>query len=406
MKSKINHVKIAIYKSMRRFFPLALIYSFVTIVNTLFLTPHSFFSETIGLKLYQNTYVNYVSSRLINFNNLVLGLIIGLFAAYLLKELLEEKVEKPFLSSLFQFLTVWFILGSSNLIIDNRFVAQPFWVLLILLAFLFAFASHIVRKWEYQFPMLVWIPIIVLTYVATSFNTWANKFPNIDPNFSWQGLFFKLAGSGPVHLYSVLLWSIIAIIIFSTGFPNPSFLIWPDSSLPSVSDNLNTILKSSTAKIPHLFNLYTVHSPFALFGGVGLLLALACAMVIYLQQNPNPLSKRLLALSFIPLLFDQSLPFVMCFPLIFQPILVIPMILSTLIAELIGASVLYLGWLTPAIYNVPNGTPNLLFGFLASNGDWRYLLIVLVIMIISTSIYYPFVKKIVKGEDDVQKVAQ
>lgn len=390
---------------MRRFFPLGLIYSFVTIIHSLFLAPHSFFSETMGLKLFKNTYIAYISSRLINFNNLVLGLIVGLFAAYLLKELLEEKVESPLLSSLFLFLTVWFILGSSNLIIDNRFVAQPFWILLILFTFLFAFFSHIVRKWECKFPMLVWIPIVTLTYVATSFNTWANKVPNIDPNFSWQGLLYSLIGSGPVQLYSVLIWSIVAIIIFIFGFPNPSFLIWPDSSLPSVSANLNTVLKSATAKIPHLFNLYTVQSSFALFGGVGLLLALGFAIYICLQKNPNHLAKHFLSLSFIPLLFDQPLPLVMGFPIIFQPLLLIPMVLSTITAELIGALVLYLGWLNPAIYNVPGGTPNLLFGFLASNGDWRYFIVIFIIMIISTCIYYPFVKKIVRGENNDQKVA-
>ena len=81
------------------------------------------------------------------------------------------------------------------------------------------------------------------------------------------------------------------------------------------------------------------------------------------------------------------------------------MAISTALAEALGAICLSLGFLKPAIYDVPAGTPNLLFGFLASNGDWRYLLVVGVILVVSAGIYYPFVRKILKREACHENVA-
>lgn len=44
------------------------------------------------------------------------------------------------------------------------------------------------------------------------------------------------------------------------------------------------------------------------------------------------------------------------------------MVIVTIGAEAIGALLLTLKWINPTVY----GPPSLIFGFLASNGDWRY----------------------------------
>ena len=129
-----------------------------------------------------------------------------------------------------------------------------------------------------------------------------------------------------------------------------------------------------------------------MFGGVGLILALAIAVFIESRRRSYPPYRRLALWTMIPIIFDQNLPFLLGLPVILQPILLLPMVVTTLIAEGLGALCLQLGWLGPSVYTVPNGTPSLLFGFLASNGDWRYLLVTLVILVLSVLIYLPFVK--------------
>ena len=151
-------------------------------------------------------------------------------------------------------------------------------------------------------------------------------------------------------------------------------------------------MNHSIHKVSHLFTLYTVQDAFALYGGVGLLLALGIAILLISRRYHINTSYKMAGLSFIPLVFDQPLPLLLSFPILFQPLLLIPMLLTTLVAELLGACCLAIGLINPAVYEVPTGTPNFLFGFLASNGDWRYLLVTIIILVISVMIYLPFVK--------------
>lgn len=402
---RLNNLREMVYESMQRFVPIALIYSYICIIQSLFLTERSFFSETLSLNLYKNSWLSTFADRLLSINGLVLDLLMGLFSAFLLKKLVSRESEQSFLSSLFLFILIWFCLGQSNVLFNNHLLAQPFWFLSILVTILFSFLSNWARRWERKTPLLVWLPIIGLVYLSTSFNDLANLFPNLDLNYAWQSLFFDLIGNGPTQFITVLVWSLLAVFFQLFGFPNPASLTGADFYLPVVTDNLNAVLSHSSGKVEHLMTLYTLQSSFALFGGVGILLALALAILIVFRKKSAGQSKTYLILSALPLVFDQPLPFLMSFPILFQPLLLLPMAISTALAEALGAICLSLGFLKPAIYDVPAGTPNLLFGFLASNGDWRYLLVVGVILVVSAGIYYPFVRKILKREACHENVA-
>ncbi|MGT2959735.1 PTS sugar transporter subunit IIC [Streptococcus caballi] len=402
---RFNNLREMVYESMQRFVPIALIYSYICIIQSLFLTERSFFSETLSLNLYKNSWLSTFADRLLSINGLVLDLLMGLFSAFLLKKLVSRESEQSFLSSLFLFIFIWFCLGQSNVLFNNHLLAQPFWFLSILVTILFSFLSNWARRWERKTPLLVWLPIIGLVYLSTSFNDLANLFPNLDLNYAWQSLFFDLIGNGPTQFITVLVWSLLAVFFQLFGFPNPASLTGADFYLPVVTDNLNAVLSHSSGKVEHLMTLYTLQSSFALFGGVGILLALALAILIVFRKKSAGQSKTYLILSALPLVFDQPLPFLMSFPILFQPLLLLPMAISTALAEASGAICLSLGFLKPAIYDVPAGTPNLLFGFLASNGDWRYLLVVGVILVVSAGIYYPFVRKILEREACHENVA-
>ena len=75
------------------------------------------------------------------------------------------------------------------------------------------------------------------------------------------------------------------------------------------------------------------------------------------------------------------------------------MIVSTVLTELLGALALSLHLLNPAVYATPVGTPSILFGFLASNGDWRYLVFTLALLVMSIFIYRPFVTLAFRKEE-------
>ena len=351
---RLNNLREMVYESMQRFVPIALIYSYICIIQSLFLTERSFFSETLSLNLYKNSWLSTFADRLLSINGLVLDLLMGLFSAFLLKKLVSRESEQSFLSSLFLFILIWFCLGQSNVLFNNHLLAQPFWFLSILVTILFSFLSNWARRWERKTPLLVWLPIIGLVYLSTSFNDLANLFPNLDLNYAWQSLFFDLIGNGPTQFITVLVWSLLAVFFQLFGFPNPASLTGADFYLPVVTDNLNAVLSHSSGKVEHLMTLYTLQSSFALFGGVGILLALALAILIVFRKKSAGQSKTYLILSALPLVFDQPLPFLMSFPILFQPLLLLPMAISTALAEALGAICLSLGFLKPAIYDVPD----------------------------------------------------
>ena len=194
--------------------------------------------------------------------------------------------------------------------------------------------------------------------------------------------------------------SILGIFTMIFGLYVPNALSYPTFSLPVAMDNYTAALNTSSTGIPHLLTLYTLQNPFALFGGIGLLLPLAVAIYIESKKGRNKQKEHLALLTIVPLLFDQNLPLLFGLPVLFQPILLIPMIISTLFAESLGALCLYFKFLSPAVYKTPTGTPNLLFGFLASDGNWRYFIIIFIILLVSVAVYRPFVKKGLEKETE------
>ncbi|HHU9947393.1 TPA: hypothetical protein ACULGJ_005037, partial [Escherichia coli] len=107
---------------------------------------------------------------------------------------------------------------------------------------------------------------------------------------------------------------------------------------------------------------YTVKNSFAMFGGIGILLSLFLAVLYESRKLQSKNYYKLTLLTLTPLIFDQNLPFLVGLPVILQPILFIPMVLTTIFAEAFGALMLYLKFVDPAVYTVPSGTPSLLFG--------------------------------------------
>ncbi|EHJ51910.1 PTS sugar transporter subunit IIC [Streptococcus macacae] len=391
-------IRSILYTSMHWVFPLSLIYTVVVIIQNLFLLPSSFFSVTAGLKLFKISWMPFLIEHSMRFNRIVICLIACLFTARFIQLLLKRHQIDSFVPSIIVFLVTWLLFGQINFEADMRTPSQPIWLFLILGILLFYGFILLNQKFGSHLVTFRWLLISVSLYLALYWGATAYKLPLLNVNFYFQEGFSNLLGSGPSHLAEVILLSFFAVIFFSVGLIVPDILNAPTFSLDVVSDNLDSILEHSTQKIPHLFTLYTLQDAFALFGGVGLLLALAIAIIIGSKLVQQKTYSKMVYWSFIPLLFDQPLPLLLGFPILFQPLLLIPMLLTTFAAELLGAFVLMTGMLNPSVYEVPTGTPNILFGFLASNGDWRYLVMVALILSISVIIYLPFVKIVLLRE--------
>lgn len=154
--------------------------------------------------------------------------------------------------------------------------------------------------------------------------------------------------------------------------------------------NLNAALENgSTSSIPHLFtdtNLYAAYGDLAGLGGA---LALIVAL---LWKSCSQKNQSVGIRSIFPALFNHGVPAMVGIPVFFNVLYLIPFVLVPLVNVLIAAALLALRIMPPAVYPVPNGTPNILHAFVATAGSLRALAVSILLFGLDVLIYLPFVK--------------
>ena len=95
-------------------------------------------------------------------------------------------------------------------------------------------------------------------------------------------------------------------------------------------------------------------------------------------------------------------PMVFGLPLVMNPILLLPFILSGLAGAIVTYGAVLIGFVSAPFVELPWATPPLLIGSIAS-GDWKYIILTLINIAIGVVIYYPFVK--VYEQQELQRIA-
>lgn len=114
--------------------------------------------------------------------------------------------------------------------------------------------------------------------------------------------------------------------------------------------------------------------------------------------------RHLKAFSFASLpaaFFSIVEPVVFGLPLVMNPILMIPFVVSGVVCAIITYGSCLLGLVSLPFLELPWATPPLLIGFIAS-GDWKFIVLTIVNIVVGALIYYPFVKSFEKQE--IEKV--
>lgn len=230
----------------------------------------------------------------------------------------------------------------------------------------------------------------MVTFLAISTGKFLMAKMTFGMDFLEEAMSSSLIGKGPTSLSSVFLWSSAGIFFRMTGLMVPFIFQNQAIDLTVTNDNLQAALTGPLTSIPHFHTLYTLQDSFAMFGGLGMILPMIFAIILYARKHKNKKLLKLGHLPLIPMIVDQPLALILGLPIILEPILLIPMVIVTIGAEAIGALLLTLKWINPAVYAEPYGTLSLIFRFLASNGDWRYFFAVSLILVLSTLVYFPF----------------
>ncbi|MFD1484466.1 PTS transporter subunit EIIC [Lacticaseibacillus baoqingensis] len=176
------------------------------------------------------------------------------------------------------------------------------------------------------------------------------------------------------------------------GLPTPIPALAPMMTSATATANLHAALANRA--IPYPNTLGTLYRPFALFGGVGMTLALVIAILLV---DRRPAKRRLAYFSLAPSLVNLNWPLLLGYSVVLEPVLLVPFFLAPLAATGIAWLALHWHLMAPAVYQVPATTPGPLLAWLATNGNWPALVVALLGLAVAVAIYLPFVKMLAGG---------
>lgn len=127
---------------------------------------------------------------------------------------------------------------------------------------------------------------------------------------------------------------------------------------------------------------------FATIGGAGMTIGLIIAMIIVARSSRLKTMSKLAA---VPACFNINEPLVFGLPIVFNPLMIIPVTLAPMVSVFISYIAMSIGFM-PLFTGVmaPWSTPPIISGFLVAG--WQGAVVQIVAIVVSVVIYYPFVK--------------
>lgn len=127
---------------------------------------------------------------------------------------------------------------------------------------------------------------------------------------------------------------------------------------------------------------------FIWIGGAGATLGL-CILMIF---SKSEYLRKVGRFSIIPGIFNINEPLIFGIPIVMNPILAIPFILVPIINAILSFAVTSIGLVSRVSIIAPWTLPAPIGAYMATNGDWKAIILVLINIAISLAIYYPFFK--------------
>lgn len=128
---------------------------------------------------------------------------------------------------------------------------------------------------------------------------------------------------------------------------------------------------------------------FIWIGGSGCTIGLIIALVIV---GKSKYGKTLGKTALAPSIFNINEPVIFGAPIVLNPILIIPFIVTPMVTGTLAWFATSLGFVNAVTVTAPWTLPGPIGAFIATNGDWRAAVLNVICIIISIIIYLPFVK--------------
>ncbi len=123
------------------------------------------------------------------------------------------------------------------------------------------------------------------------------------------------------------------------------------------------------------------------YGGAGATIGLAFWLLFAKSKQLKTMGK----IGIVPAIFNINEPLTYGIPIVLNPILAIPFIITPVLSVLI-AHIAWISHFMPLPSHMSGGLPLILNEFVYGGGAWQYIVVGVVIVIVSLVVYYPFVK--------------
>lgn len=275
----------------------------------------------------------------------------------------------------------------------------------LFVALLFAIISTEIYRWVVKKDIVIKMPAGVPPSVGKSFAAlipglivfivvWGIRLlVEFTPYESINGLVTAVLGD-PLKMVGLTLGGTIVAelfvtILWSTGLHGTNIVksvmepIW----FGAMGDNMTAYQAGES--VPHIVT-QQFWDNFVHIGGTGVTFGLVLAMVLFAKSQQM---KSLGRLAFAPGIFNINEPLIFGMPIVLNPIMIIPFVVTSIVTVVVTFIGMDIGWVAkPVGIAVPWTMPPIISGYLASGGHISGAIMNIINIAISFFIYLPFFK--------------
>jgi len=200
----------------------------------------------------------------------------------------------------------------------------------------------------------------------------------------------------PLQGVTTSLWGAVLIytvgnFIFTLGIHQTIIngtLLMPFAMI-NMNENMELFAAGySATEVPHIITNVFIPT-FGMIGGTGSTIALIIATLLFGKLKSN---KNVARLAAAPGLFNINEPVIFGYPIVFNLPMMIPFTLLPSLGVIFAYLATAAGFMNRTVVMIPWTTPPLLSAFLATGGDWRAVVVQLIIIVGGVFLYLPFMK--------------
>ncbi|MFI3684469.1 PTS sugar transporter subunit IIC [Vagococcus fluvialis] len=411
LATKLNNQRhvAAVRDAFMLIFPLTIASSIVILVNNLLFSHDSFIVQLFGLsKIFPNLdTAQKVLTPVANGTINIMSIFITFLVAQILAKHFKADDTLVGLTSIAVFMILYpspFSTNDMNVLSTQYLGAQGLFVAIIVGCLVGEFLSKLFqfKKLQIKMPDMVppavsrsfsgMLPIVIVVAVAAIFSFLISMVaPGGINELIYKSLQAPLRDLGG-NVFGVLILAFLQTLLFSVGIHGPNTLNAVRSAIFTEQDLANLEFVNNGGSlwdVPYKETWGVLNDMFANMGGTGMTLGLIIAIFIASKRADQ---REVAKMSLVPGIFQINEPMIFGLPIVLNPILIIPFIITPMANILVGyfATVVFKIMPTPAI-SVPWTTPGIINLFLGTGGNIMGAVVGVVCLAVSVLIYLPFV---------------